>query len=88
MMTLRETYMDLIYMGSRKRQDVLSKLRAWGPWERVEVEEEAGTGAEKNVELNKNLFKNEQLKLNKSRKEKKSKQASKQARKKERKKPS
>ena len=41
-------------MGSRKRQDLLSKLRAWGPWGRVEVGRgEAGRGAEKSVELNK-----------------------------------
>ena len=39
-------------MGSRKRQDLLSQLGAWGPWERVEGE--AGRGAEKNTELNKN----------------------------------
>ena len=52
MRTLRETYMDLIYMGSRKRQDLLGKLGAWGPWERVEER-----GAEKNVELNKNPLK-------------------------------
>ena len=31
----RETYMDLMYMSSRKRKDLLSKLRPWGPWERV-----------------------------------------------------
>ena len=37
--TLRETYMDLIYMGSRKRKDLLSKLGAWGPWEKVEGKE-------------------------------------------------
>ena len=36
MRTLRETYMDLTYMGGEKRQDLLSKLGAWGPW--VEVE--------------------------------------------------
>ena len=36
MRTLRETYIDLIYMGSRRRHDLLSKLGAWGPWERVE----------------------------------------------------
>ena len=35
MRTLRDTYIDLIYMGSRKRQALLSKLGAWGPWERV-----------------------------------------------------
>ena len=52
MRTARETYMDLIYMGSRKRQDHLSKLGAWGPWER---DERVGRGSEteKNVELNK-----------------------------------
>ena len=38
MQTLRETYLDLIYKGSRKRQDLLSKSGAWGPWERVEGE--------------------------------------------------
>ena len=38
MRTLRETYIDLIYTGSRKRQDLLSKLGAWGPWETVERE--------------------------------------------------
>ena len=36
--TLRDTYIDLIYMGSRKRQDLLSKVGAWGPWEKVEGE--------------------------------------------------
>ena len=36
--TPRQTYMDLINMGSRKRQDLLSKLGAWGPWEKVEWE--------------------------------------------------
>ena len=30
--------MDLIYTGSRKRQDLLSKLGIWGPWERAEGE--------------------------------------------------
>ena len=55
MRTLRETYIDLIYMGSRKRQDLLSKLGAWGPWGRVEVGRgKAERGADKNVELNKN----------------------------------
>ena len=34
----RETYMDLIYMGSRKQQDLLSKLGAQRPWEKVEGE--------------------------------------------------
>ena len=47
--------MDLIYMGSRKRQDLLSKLGTWGPWGRTEVRRgEAERGAEKNVELTKN----------------------------------
>ena len=55
MRTLRETCIDLTYMESRKRQDLLSKLGAWGPWERTEVGRgEAGREAEKNVELNKN----------------------------------
>ena len=39
MRILRETYMDLSYIESRKRQDLLSKLGAWEPWERVEGEE-------------------------------------------------
>ena len=30
--------MDLIYMETRKRQDLLSKLGAWRSWERVEGE--------------------------------------------------
>ena len=38
MRTLRETYMDLIYMETIKRKDLLSKLGARGPWERVEGE--------------------------------------------------
>ena len=50
---------DLIHMGNRKRQDLLSKLGAWGPWGRFEGGRgetgrgEAERGAEKNVELNK-----------------------------------
>ena len=44
--------MDLIYMGTRKRQDLLSKLGAWGPWERVEGERRR-KGIRENVELNK-----------------------------------
>ena len=36
--------MDLIYMGSRKRQDLLSRLGAWRPWERVEGEGRRGKG--------------------------------------------
>ena len=36
-------------------QDLLSKLRAWGPCRRVETGKgERGRGTEKNVELNKN----------------------------------
>ena len=52
--TLRETYMNLIYMESRKRQDRLSKLGAWGPWESVEKREEVEKRTKKTVELNKN----------------------------------
>lgn len=33
--TLKETYMDLIYTGSRKRQDLLIKSGAWGPWKKL-----------------------------------------------------
>ena len=54
MRTLRETHIDLIDMGSRKRQDLLSKLGTWGPWGRVE----AGRIAKKNVKLNKYPLKN------------------------------
>ena len=49
MRTLRETYMDLIYMGRRKREDLLSKLGAWGPWETVKRKGEEGRGAEKDI---------------------------------------
>ena len=42
-------------MGSRKIQDLLSKLGAWGPCEKVESRRgEEWMGAEKNVEHNKN----------------------------------
>ena len=38
-------------MNSRKRQDLLSKLGAWGPWGRAGGGRgETGKGAEKNVE--------------------------------------
>ena len=41
--------MDLICMGSRKRQDFRSKLEAWGLWERIELggERKRGEGREK-----------------------------------------
>ena len=47
--------MDLIYIGSRKRLDILSKLGAWGPWERIESVEGEGRrrGAEEKVQLSK-----------------------------------
>ena len=45
-------------MGSRKRQDLLSNLGAWGPWGRSE----AGMGTEENVELNKNQLKKKEFK--------------------------
>lgn len=52
MRTLRNTYIDLNYMGIRKRQFVLAKL---GPLSRVELEKgEAGKGAKTNVKLSKN----------------------------------
>ena len=38
MRTLREMYVDLINMGSRKRQDLLNKFGEWGSWERVEAD--------------------------------------------------
>ena len=54
MRTLRETHEDLIYMGNRKGQDLLSKLGAWRPWVSVEWEGRGRRGVEKNVELSKN----------------------------------
>ena len=57
MRTLRETYIDLIYMGSRKRQDLLIQLRSWDLGRGLKGRREAGRGAEKNVELNKNQLK-------------------------------
>ena len=63
MRTLRETYIDLIYMGSRKRQDLLSKLGARGLW--VRAEERRGGArrkAEKNRELNKKINKKKKKK--------------------------
>ena len=41
----KETYMNQIYMGSRKRHDLLSKLGAWGLWERVERKGREGEGS-------------------------------------------
>ena len=38
--------MDVIYMGSRKRQDLLSKFGAWGSWERAKREWEGREGSE------------------------------------------
>ena len=49
MKTLRETYIDLIYMGSRKRQDLLRKLEAWGSWERVEGEGRGKEGSREKI---------------------------------------
>ena len=46
--TLRETYMDVIYMGSRKRQDLLSKLGIWGRLKRIEGKD-GGRGGEKYI---------------------------------------
>ena len=46
-------------MRSGKKQDLLSKLGAWGPWGSIERRKgEVGRGAEKNVELNKYQLKN------------------------------
>ena len=49
MRTLREIYIDLIYMECRKRQDLLSKFGAWGLWERVKKERRGREGSGKNV---------------------------------------
>ena len=49
---LRETYMDLIYMGSRIRQDLLSKLGACDHGRGLKGRGEVERVAEKNVELN------------------------------------
>ena len=46
MRTQREAYTDLIYMGNRKRQVLLSKFWVLGTWARVEVGRgEEGRGA-------------------------------------------
>ena len=50
----KKTYIDLIYMESRKRQDLPNKLGAWGPWGRIEEEGRGKAGSRENVELNKN----------------------------------
>ena len=42
MRALRGIYMDLNSVGCRKRQDLLSKLGAWEPWERREREKRKG----------------------------------------------
>ena len=39
--------MNPIYIGSRKRQELLSKLGAWRPWERIKKEGKKEKGAEK-----------------------------------------
>ena len=39
-------------MGHRKRQDLLNRLGAWEPQERIKGEGKKGREAEKNVELN------------------------------------
>ena len=44
MQLLREIHVDLIFMGTRKRQNLMSKLGAWGPWERGEGEKRRRKG--------------------------------------------
>ena len=54
MRTVGETYLDLIYTRNRKRQYILSKLKAWVLFGGgLTGRGEAGRGAEKNVELKK-----------------------------------
>ena len=43
----RDTHGSNLHKGSRKRQDLLSKLGACGPWERIEWE---GRGREESRE--------------------------------------
>ena len=50
----RDAHRELIYMGSRKKQDLLSKLGAWGSLERVEREWGGREGNGENIYLNKN----------------------------------
>ena len=50
-------------MGSRKRQDLLSKLGAWEPWERVEGEGRGGRGVEKIYSSIKTIKKNTEQKV-------------------------
>lgn len=47
--------MDLIHQGSRKTQDLLSKLKAWGSWRGIKVRAKDGRGTEKNVLLKKTI---------------------------------
>ena len=54
MSTLRETYIDLIYMGSRKRKISCVNWEHGNLGRGMKGRGEAGKGAEKNVELNKN----------------------------------
>lgn len=53
----RQTYMDLTYLGSRKRHDLLSRLGVWDSWGAVE----GGGGKEGNRE--KYIAQYKQLKL-------------------------
>ena len=57
MRALRETYIDLIYIGSRKRQNLLSKLGAWEPWERAEGEGRGREGRKEKCRAQENSIK-------------------------------
>ena len=48
MRTLRDIYVDLIHMESSKRQDLLSKLGAWGPWKMTEWQGRSTEGEREN----------------------------------------
>ena len=57
--TLRETYIDLSTWEeeSRKRQDLLSKLGAWGPWGRIEGGRQEGEMRKMQSSININKIK-------------------------------
>ena len=51
-------------MGSRKRQDLLSKLGAWGPWERVEGEGRGREGSREKCRVQSKSIKKRKCSLN------------------------
>ena len=52
--------MDIIYMGSRKRQNLLNYLGAWGSWEKVEEGRKGGEQRKIYTSM-KTIFKNQEM---------------------------